>query len=217
MPSLTAIPVWAAFDFDGTLTSRDSLLPFLQYLIGKPRLWVILLQQSPWLAAYAIGLYANDKAKQRLLKHCIAGMTRQHLQQQAAAYAHHIIPSLIRPHMLQRLQQHQALGHTCVLVTASLTLYTQVWAHQVGFQHAIGTELEFNSNNQATGALQGRNCFGVEKANRLKKIMPLHAQLYAYGDSRGDQEMLAMANFASFIQRHNQYGASLPQLEARQE
>jgi phosphatidylglycerophosphatase C len=98
--------------------------------------------------------------------------------------------------MLQRLREHQQKGHYCVLVTASLTIYTRPWAEELGFQHVLGSELQFDQAGCATGMLVEGNCYGPEKERRLRAILPADARLYAYGDSRGDQEMLAMADRA---------------------
>ncbi|MDA8328096.1 MAG: HAD-IB family hydrolase [Betaproteobacteria bacterium] len=206
-------PVWAAFDFDGTLTQRDSLLPFLRQVLGTARLATTLAMQAPWLVAYMAGLLANDRAKARLLRHTLGGMHRSVLQEHGRSYATNTLPQLLRPAMMQRLRQHQALGHTCVLVTASLTLYTQNWGLAAGLTQVIGSELAYDENGLATGALQGKNCFGAEKAVRLRALLPGNAKLYAYGDSRGDLEMLAMADKAWTINKENDYGRKLPELE----
>jgi phosphatidylglycerophosphatase C len=206
-------PVWAAFDFDGTLTQHDSLLLFLRQVLGTGRLATKLAMQAPWLAAYAVGLLPNDRAKARLLRHTLGGMHRDVLQALGRNYAAHTLPQLLRPAMMQRLRQHQALGHTCVLVTASLTLYTQDWGLAAGMTAVIGTELAFDQQGLATGSLQGKNCFGAEKAIQLRALLPDKAKLYAYGDSLGDLEMLAMADEAWTIGKENDYGRKLPELE----
>jgi phosphatidylglycerophosphatase C len=200
---------WAAFDFDGTLTRRDTLLPFLRQVMGTPRLIRVLAMESPWLAAYAVGLLPNDQAKVRLLRRTIGGMTKEILDEQAGNFARQVLPRLVRPAMLQRLRQHQKLGHQCVLVTASLTLYIKPWAQKVGFAEVIGSELEFDESGCVTGMLIGGNCYGREKERRLRNILPCDAQLYAYGDSRGDREMLAMADRGWLLSAKNNYGGRL--------
>ncbi len=202
----TENPIWAAFDFDGTLTRKDSLLPFLQQVLGNARLTSVLALQSPWLAAYAMGWLANDRTKERLLRHTLGGMQRDELLQQGRRYAEHTLPGLLRSSILQRLRQHQELGHTCVLVTASLTLYTEPWGRAAGFAQVIGSEMTYDDRGCATGALSGGNCYGAEKEKRLRAILPANARLYAYGDSLGDREMLAMADVPCLIGKHKACG-----------
>ncbi len=205
-------PVWAAFDFDGTLTRRDTLLPFLQYTLGTPRLAIDLLLESPWLLAYLSGKLSNTHTKQRLLRRCLGGLSKDELHELGEKFAQCHIPSTLRPAMQQRLQQHQSLGHTTVLVTASLTVYTEPWAKRAGFTYVIGSEPELDENGNFTGNLQHGNCFGAEKAVRLKRILPTHAILHAYGNSRGDAEMLAMAQFPHLLDKTNAFGDTLPSL-----
>ncbi len=208
----TAQKTWAAFDFDGTMTRSDSLLPFLRQLLGTPRLMTALAVESPWLAAYAARLLTNERAKERLLRRTLGGMPQERLQTEGQQFALKNIPALLRPAMWQRLRQHLALGHTCVLVTASLTVYTLPWALNAGFTHVLGSKLEFDEHGVATGMLQGGNCYGATKEKRLRELLgnfPLH---YAYGDSRGDREMLAMAATSWMVNASNGYGNALPDL-----
>jgi phosphoserine phosphatase len=46
-----------------------------------------------------------------------------------------------------------------------------------------------------------KNCYGQEKVNRLLEVEPdrKNYYLYAYGDSRGDREMLAFADFPTLV------------------
>jgi HAD superfamily hydrolase (TIGR01490 family) len=203
---------WAAFDFDGTLTRRDTLLPFLRQVLSLRRLAQALAWESPWLAAYAARLLRNDQAKERLLQRALAGKSREELLEQGKIFAKQGVPPLLRPQMIERLKWHQRLGHRCVLVTASLTLYTKPWADSVGFSYAIGSELAFDESGNAIGTLIGGNCYGPEKKNRLRLLIPPKANLYAYGDSRGDREMLAMANQGWLINAKNGFGRDLPRM-----
>ncbi len=53
-----------------------------------------------------------------------------------------------------------------------------------------------DAHGRLTGRFSSRNCYGQEKVNRLLRVEP-HRETYrliAYGDSRGDREMLAFAD-----------------------
>ncbi len=169
--------VWAAFDFDGTLTRCDSLTPFLRQVLGTARLLVALGVEAPWLGAYAVGLLGNEQAKVRLLRRTLRGKPRHALQAQARAFAAGGLPPLIRADMLRRVRRHQELGHRCVLVTASPSIYTQVWAQAHGFVATLGSVLEFDAAGLATGELAEGNCWGPEKQRRLARFLPPGAEL----------------------------------------
>lgn len=184
---------WVAFDFDGTLTRRDSLLPFLHQVLGGPALAAALALESPWLAAYAARLLSNEAAKLRVLRRTLGGRSREQLQAQGARFAAGGVGPLLRPAMMERLREHLRAGHRCVLVTASLSLYTRPWALAQGFHEVLGSELGFGPSGLADGTLVGGNCYGPRKAQRLGQLLGGEALAVGYGDSRGDREMLAMA------------------------
>ena len=193
-------PVVAAFDFDGTLTRRDTLLPFLLYLLGGAQVLRHALVLAPTLAGYGLGMIRNDVAKERVFARCLAGMRIEELQQEAERFASLVLPGLLRQEALQRFDWHKQQGHRCVVISASLELYVQPWALKAGFDDVIATHLETLEEGRITGRLSGANCFGVEKVRRLEALLgPRNGYtLYAYGDSQGDKELLSGADYAYY-------------------
>lgn len=193
-------PVVAAFDFDGTLTYRDSLLPFLFYTTGFPELLRNMLTLLPTLAGYALGVIANDVAKQRLLTRFFSGASIDQLRVKAEQFAVQRLPGMIRPAALRRLAWHKQQGHRCIVISASLELYVRPWALQAGFDEVIASRLETLADGCVSGKLLEGNCFGREKVRRLEALLDARDSyaLYAYGDSCGDRELLASADFAFY-------------------
>ena len=193
-------PVVAAFDFDGTLTRRDTLLPFLLHTLGTAAVMRHALILSPTLAGYGLGMIRNDVAKERVFTQCLAGMRIDELQLEAAQFAEHKLPGLIRPEAIHRFGWHKEQGHRCVVISASLDIYVQPWALKAGFDDVIASRLETLENGCITGNLLGENCFGIEKVRRLEALLGSRDSyiLYAYGDSRGDRELLSAADYAYY-------------------
>lgn len=199
-------PVVAVFDFDGTLTRRDSLLPFLWQVVGPARFVCNALVLLPTLLRYAVGILENGPAKERVLGQFLAGKSVAEIQTVTESFAAETIPSLLDPEAVRRLRWHQKQGHTTVLVTASPELYTRPWADAEGFDEVIGTRLE-TEDGTFTGQFATLNCYGPEKTRRLEAEGPdlRGATIYAYGNSQGDHELLAMADrgfYQSFGGRH---------------
>jgi phosphatidylglycerophosphatase C len=194
--NLSKSSVVAVFDFDGTLTQRDTLLPFLKTVVGRWAFWWGLVVMSPILAAYALKFIPNWWAKEALLTYFLSGKEETKFYQFAQQFALEKIPTLLRPEALQRLQWHQAQGHQIVLVSASLEAYLLPWAEKMGFDVVAGTQLAVE-DNRLTGCILGKNCYGLEKVERLRAVLGELSQytLYAYGDSQGDQELLAVSNY----------------------
>jgi phosphatidylglycerophosphatase C len=55
-------------------------------------------------------------------------------------------------------------------------------------------------NGVVTGKIDGKNCNGKEKAKRIKQAINLNEydSIYAYGDSAGDKQMLALATYTYY-------------------
>jgi phosphatidylglycerophosphatase C len=188
--------VIAAFDFDGTLTRRDTLIPFLAR-VSLGRLIAAIMLAAPALIGYALNLWPRGRAKQTLCSAALRGKPRATLTAIAHAWVDNIA---LRPHSLERLKWHQAHGHHCVLISASLDVYLEVVAERLGFDDLLCTGLAVDAQNRVTGKFAGPNCWGPEKVLQLQKRFgpPSGYELYAYGDSLGDRWLLDVAQHAWF-------------------
>lgn len=193
-------PVVAAFDFDGTLTYRDTLFPFLLRAAGWGRFVRHAFALTPTLAGYGLGMIRNDVAKQRVLTRFFAGINIDILRDKATEFAEHELPGLIRPEAARRFDWHKKQGHRCIVISASLELYVRHWALKTGFDDVLASRLETLEDGSVTGNLLGKNCFGIEKVRRLEELLGSRSgyTLYAYGDSRGDKELLSGADYAYY-------------------
>ena len=198
-----------AFDFDGTLTTRDTFLAFIRHARGNLAfLWGMLLH-SPWLVLMKLGLYPNWKAKQRVFAHFFKGMTIDDFNQQCWFFAYDK-RSLIRPKAIEALRQAQEEGARVLIVSASVenwvgrcieaALATAPQQPSTNTQQPttityLCTQIEVEGEH-LTGRLLGKNCYGEEKVNRIQEALPQREgyELIAYGDSRGDKEMLEYAD-----------------------
>lgn len=198
----------AFFDFDGTLTHGDSLMPFLRMIRGNSLFAFDLIATSPWLIAYTVGLIRNDTAKEALLKKSIGGTSLDTLRVQGQYFAKHFVPKMLRTDTITRLREHQEKGHRCVLVSASLDIYLQPWAQMVGIDYCIASSLEVDENGAVTGILRDGNCFGKEKVCRIQHLLDkigTPSRSYAYGDSQGDIPMLNMVDVGYRVQKTSKY------------
>lgn len=191
-------PAIVAFDFDGTLTIRDSFTEFLRWRAG-PGAWALgLVKLAPALAAYA-----KDRDRGRIkaasVKEFLLGVSRQTLETEAAAFAEEIWPRFMRPDALEVWNDWGQRGAHRVIVTASPTTTVAPFARKLGAEALLGTEFVFNADDRITGDFAGPNCRGEEKVRRLKAAYGDDMTLIAaYGDTSGDTEMLAMAQQPGF-------------------
>jgi len=185
----------AAFDLDGTLTDRDTLLPFLHRAVGRGRTYRALLASSlPLARAAAFGGAHRDVAKAAVLRGVLAGAPLDGLTEAAEAFADYVVAERIRPDVRERVEWHRREGHELVLVSASPELYAMPIGQRLGFDVVLATRLEVGVDGRLTGRLLGANCRGPEKVMRLREWRGEGLALaYAYGDSSGDREMLDLA------------------------
>jgi phosphatidylglycerophosphatase C len=199
--------VIAAFDFDGTLTRRDTFIPFLARGLGWPRFLGALLRCSPWLAGYALRVVPNDVAKGKLMQATLAGRSLKEMEDWTTRWLAQDFPGQLREAAVARLAWHKQAGHCCVMVSASPDLYLPRVAAQLGFDALICTEMEVGGEGDSarlTGRMKTPNCHGEQKVLRLKAWVAERfgaaalegMNLYAYGDTAGDKPMLRMADHA---------------------
>lgn len=195
-------PVIAAFDFDGTLTRRDTLLPFLRFLCGPRALARSLLRHSLSLGtAVTFDRPAQrDGVKEGVLRELLAGRPRDDVQAAGEHFARRLgkgPPGMrLRPAPLSRWHWHREQGHDIVIVSAALDAYVAPFAQALGGGAAVlATRLLVAEDGTLTGGLEGLNCRGAEKVRRLRDWNPRpDAELWAYGNSSGDRELLAAAH-----------------------
>ena len=193
-----------AFDFDGTLTTKDTLLAFIRYAKGSSGFWLGFLRYSPLLVLMKLGFYPNYKAKQKVFAHFFKGMTLEAfdaLCQRFASDNRH----LLRPQALETLNKAISEGAEVVIVSASIDNWVQAFFEGVRREgvrregvrsiQVIGTQIEVEEG-VLTGRFLTKNCYGQEKVNRILARYPNREDyhLTAYGDSRGDKELLAFAD-----------------------
>jgi phosphatidylglycerophosphatase C len=130
----------------------------------------------------------------------LAGIRYDHLVAQAETFAAVVAADRMRHDTLARLEWHREQGHPVVLVSASFEVYLEPLAAHLGADAALGTRVEVGLDGVCTGALSGSNCRGAEKVRRLHAWLDEHhggrsaVELWAYGDSAGDRELLADAD-----------------------
>jgi len=185
----------AAFDFDGTLTRRDTMLPFLAGLAGVARLARALASAAPLLTD-------RDAAKARLVERLLAGRDHAAVLDAGTSYGERLAARSVTTAMRERLAWHQDAGHEVVIVSASLDVYVDAAALSLDVEHVLCTTLAVDADGQCTGALEGGNCRGAEKAQRLRAHLGTdEVELWAYGNSGGDREMLALAQHPVWVRR----------------
>ncbi len=192
----------AAFDLDGTLTRGDTLLPFLRQVCGRTRTARGALAHS----LLAFRPLASDRhrhqAKEAVITRLLGGVDLTALREAAESFADEVVTHRLRPGIVERVELHRAAGHHLVIVSASPEVYVKPIGRRLAFDAVLATRLEVAADGRLTGRIDGLNCRGAEKVERLRAWTGHAAAfVYAYGDTRGDRELLAAADAAFRMRR----------------
>jgi HAD superfamily hydrolase (TIGR01490 family) len=192
--------ILALFDFDGTITTKDTLLEFVKFAVGKVRFYTGLVLLGPWLAGFFTGLIPAHRMKEILMSHFFKNRDAEEFSKLGSAFANGKLTGLVKPSALERIAWHQQRDHEVVVVSASFSHWLAPWCNHYNVD-LVASELEV-SGNRITGKLALPNCNGPEKARRIKERFHLEAYdyIYAYGNSRGDKAMLELAD-ESYLNR----------------
>ncbi len=190
----------ALFDFDGTLTRKDSLLEFIKFYHGQTSFKRGFLRHTNWLVAMKLGLATRARVKERILIHFFKGETVKKFKERATVFSLTTLPKLVRKDALAQLKKHQENGDRVVIISASAEDWLMPWCKAHGLE-LLATKLN-KKEGQITGEISGLNCSGYEKVRRIKELIHLkeYKNIYAYGDSQGDKEMLELSTH-SFYKR----------------
>jgi phosphatidylglycerophosphatase C len=185
----------AFFDFDGTITTKDTLLEIIKYKHGENKFrFGFYIMNGFNLVAYKLGIISNQRAKEKVLRYFFRKMSPGQFQAMADEFGRTQIPLLIRPKALEEIRKLKEGGAEVVIVSASAENWIREWCRSLNVQ-LIATQLEVK-NDKMTGRIIGRNCYGEEKVARIKSKYDLsnYREIYCYGDTSGDKPMLALGN-----------------------
>ncbi len=189
-------PAIAFFDFDGTITSRDSLLEFIKYCKGNTAFYFGFLLHAPILVAYKLKIIPNQRAKEIMLNYFFGKMSIDEFDTYCARFNKEVMPTLIRPKALHEINKLKEKGAEIVVVSASPEYWIEKWCRSMNLK-CIATRLSLTQDNKITGKIDGFNCYGKEKVRRINENYDLNtfSAVYCYGDTPGDKYMLSLGTY----------------------
>jgi phosphatidylglycerophosphatase C len=193
-------PGVAAFDFDGTLSRADTFVPFLTRCCGWPR-----VARAGVGAAVTGRTLDRDRLKVAMVGRLFRGWPSDRLDAHGKDYAA-TLPGVLRPEMVERVEWHQGEGHVVVVVSAGLGVYLRPLGDHLGLDDVLAVELLADPAGRCTGAVDGGvNNRGPAKVARLRSWLDARygegtdVELWAYGDSAGDEALLATADHPTWV------------------
>ena len=191
------MPDLALFDFDGTLTTRETFPDFMRYAVPRWRLLAGGALLAPVVFGYRRGWVAGNPTRASIVQVGLRGVQARRLRAQGDAFAREVLPGLLRPEAMEKLAWHRGRGDRIVVVSGGLDVYLAPWCAAQGLELACSVLAE--RSGRITG-YAGVQCVGEEKVRRIRAFCDpkAYVAIHAYGDTHEDMAMLAMAQHRTY-------------------
>lgn len=184
----------ALFDFDGTITTRETMPDFMFRAVRPGRLRIGSVLLAPLVIGYRCGLVPGTVVRAAICRFGFHGVPAAEVEAHGRRFAAEVLPAVLRPEAMRRIAWHRDRGDTVVVVSGGLDVYLRPWCRAQGIE-LICSALQ-RRGERLTGRYRGPQCVGAEKARRVRERFPLagYARVFAYGDTPEDRELLALAH-----------------------
>lgn len=184
----------ALFDFDGTITTRETMPDFVRRSISRRRLLLGQLLLAPLVIGYKLGLVSGVLVRSAIVRFGYSGVSRARIEAAGRDFARDYLPNVLRPEAMQCIAWHKAQGNAVVVVSGGLDAYLIPWCKEHGLE-LICSSLQ-HRQGVLTGRYAGRQCVLAEKARQVGERYDLssYATIYAYGDTPEDRDLLGLAS-----------------------
>lgn len=191
------MPDLALFDFDGTLTTRETFPDFMRYAVPRWRLLAGGALLAPVVFGYRRGWVAGNPTRASIVQVGLRGVQARRLRAHGDAFAREVLPGLLRPEAMEKLAWHRERGDRIVVVSGGLDVYLAPWCAAQGLELACSVLAE--RSGRITG-YAGAQCVGEEKVRRIRALCDpkAYVAIHAYGDTHEDMAMLAMAQYRTY-------------------
>lgn len=181
------------FDFDGTLTYKDTMFMYLKFY-DSTKYRIQFLRHVPLFILLKLKLAETEKVKKSFIGSILRGQTQEKIEQKSKQFFEQHYPKIVRENALDFIKNIDRNNTQSLLVTASLDIWVKPFADELKME-LVSTRAEFK-NGVFTGNFVGKNCNGKEKLVRIKEEIndSKYDKIIAFGDTSGDRPMLKWAN-----------------------
>lgn len=185
------------FDFDGTLTYKDTMFLYLKFY-NSAKFNFQFLKHIPLFILLKLKLANAEKVKKSFISSILKGQSKTKIEEKSQQFFEKYYPEIIRENAIEFIKNIDREHTESYLVTASLDIWVKPFAEKFKM-NLLATRAEFK-NEIFTGNFVGNNCNGGEKVHRIKEAIQgkKFDKTIAFGDTSGDKEMLEWANESHF-------------------
>ena len=185
------------FDFDGTLTRKDTMFLFLKFY-SPAKFRMQFLKHIPLFILLKLRLLKAERVKKSFIGSVLKGERKEVLHKKAQQFFERFHPDIFRVNALDFIKSIDRTHTDCMIVSASLDIWVQPFADYFKMT-LLCTEAEFE-DGRFTGNFATPNCNGEEKVRRIKAATngKKYDKTLAFGDTSGDRPMLSWADEGQF-------------------
>lgn len=182
----------ALFDFDGTISTKDSISEFLKFI--EPNyfkyIYIKYIYSFPYNISYKVGLISYSILKKKRLEFFFKNKNYSDLVILGTKFAAEVLPNLIKPSALNAIKNHLKNNDDIYIVSASLDIILKDWCN------SLNIELITNYLDPNIKTIKGQDCNYNVKVLLLNERVDLSVYkfIFAYGDTEGDIPMLNLAH-----------------------
>lgn len=185
------------FDFDGTLTYKDTMFLYLKFYNPK-RFYFQFAKHTPLFVLLKLNLLDAEKVKKSFISSILKGEKKDRIERKSQRFFDENYPEIFRRNALDFIENRDQEKTDSLIVSASLDIWVKPFAEKLGIK-LLSTEAEF-VDDVFTGNFSTKNCNGEEKVSRIKEEIKekKYDKIIAFGDTSGDKPMLEFADESHF-------------------
>lgn len=178
----------AVFDLDGTITARDTFLPFIAGWLRRHPARLLYLWRLPGAVLRFLAAGRDrGRLKSDLLRMALGPANRVEVAAWAEAFVAGLAPPFLHQKALDAIRRHREAGDRLVLLSASVDLYVPLIGARLGFDETICTGVRWEGD-RLDGRLMTENRRGEEKRRVVEGLRGRFAgcRFAAYGNAASD-------------------------------
>lgn len=190
------------YDFDGTITKRDSFNDFIIYTFGINKFFLNIIKNSFTIFQYVINKKTNAEVKTKMFQMLYRNEKYNKYLEDCKKYSNNRLNSIIRPEFKKILNNID----DNIIITASFKEWIEPWAKKNNIKIIISSQFETNYDIIEGTIKEENSCYGKNKITMLKKEVPNIEKNYnyiiAYGDSKSDKYYMKIADEKIMIKKN---------------
>jgi|GEM_PF-1218814 len=171
MKTAAAVKKIVIYDVDYTLISVNSLYHFCLFIFKKKPLRLIIL---PFLfitgLLWVFKIITTTRLKSYFLL-LVKGITKEELEKLSKLFIEKKIIPKIKPDAVKNIEEYRKKNYLIIIASASYNFYIKYLAEYLKSDYCFATKIIIK-DNKVTTRLNGKNCKGKEKINRILELLP---------------------------------------------